>query len=445
MYNMVLSYVAALCNTNLSAYHQDIPPIVPTTEEKEFVCLKGELLYSLAFGIEEGAEAGGRLLSEMLKVARDRALDDLQNMDLTKENAVILHHDMFLSFAAKAHLLHLNKSDPMFYDQDAIDGFRFALDDKDIRLLKRLLKNAVDCYQGFRVRGELCGQELHRRWSQLDEHIPASIALLLPEREDVNTSSFPGANPAIVDLFQSMISEVKNNADEMFSLECLSRAVRNMRKETLLSAETHTTEHNFETQSVIYAAIAEEGNRQLIEIKQDPQRFLYQLASVLNGETKWDGKANPLRYSVRRISNQFSKMAEKQVQKGRHWNKLQEGGNDDDTDEDGRTMVWLDAPSGGEEDTGGTIMDNINDSSLQSQDTPEGRVFDRSNESVDPIIDKIEVAHPRLAETARIYFESEIKPTQLEIAEKLGVTDRTVRSDLEKLEVFLEKMVKEQK
>jgi len=422
---------------------KDIPPIVPTTEEKKFVCQQGDLIYFLkqAFDVEEGTEASGRLLSEMLKVARDRASDDLQNMDLTEENAVILYHDMSLGFAAKAHLFLLIKSDPMFYDQDAIDRFRFDPDDKDIPLLK----NAVYCYQRVRVRGQLCDQELHHRFSQLDEHILAFIALLLPGKEGVNTSSFTGANQAIVDLFQSMIPEVKNNADEMFGLECVSRAVRNMGKETFLSAETHTTEHDFETQSVIDAAIAEERDRQLTEIKQDPQRFLYQLTSLLNGETKWEGKVNPLRYSVRRISNQFSKMAEKQVQKGRHWNKLQEGGNDDDTDEDGRTMVWLDAPSGGEEDTGGTIMDTINDSSLQSQDTPEGRVFDRFNESVDPIIDKIEVAHPRLAKTARIYFESEIKPTQQEIAEKLGVTDRTVRSDLEKLKVFLEKMVKEQK
>ena len=217
-----------------------------------------------------------------------------------------------------------------------------------------------------------------------------------------------------------------------------------MRKETFLPAEAHTTEHDSETQSVIYAAIAEERNRQLIEIKQDPQRFLYQLASVLNRETKWEGKVNPLRYSVRRISNQFSKMAEKQVQKGRHWNKLQKRGNDG-TNEDERTMVWLDAPSSGEEDTGEAIMDTINDSSFQSQDTPEGRMFDKSNESMNPIIDKIEDAHPRLAKTARIYFESKTKPTQQEIAEKLGVTDRTVRSDLEKLKVFLERMVKDQK
>ena len=443
MRSAIVSYVAVICNTNLPSPPQDNPPVVPTTEEKEFVYLLGDFICFLkkVFDVEEGTEAGGRLLAEMLKAARGRALDDLQSTDLTEEDAVILYHDMSLGLAAKAHLLHLINSDSMFSDQGAIDRFRFGPDDKDIRLLK----NTVYCYQKVRVRGQLCGQEIHRRFSQFDDHILASIALLLPEKEDVNTSSFPEANPAIVDLFQSMIPGVKNNDDEMFGLTCVSKAVKNMRKEIFLSAEMHTTEHDFETQSVIYAAIAEERNRQLIEIKQDPQRFLYQLASVLNRETKWEGKVNPLRYSVRRISNQFSKMAEKQVQKGRHWNKLQEGRNDDDTDEDKKTMVWLDAPSGGEEDTGGTIMDNINDSSLQSQDTPEGRVFDRSNASVNAIIDKIEVAHPRLAETARIYFESEIKPTQLEIAEKLGVTDRTVRSDLEELKVFLEKMVKEQK
>ena len=77
----------------------------------------------------------------------------------------------------------------------------------------------------------LCGQELRHRSSQLDAHIPAFIALFLLEKESVNTSFFPGANPAIVDLFQSMIPEAKNNIDEMFGLECVSRAVRNMGKE----------------------------------------------------------------------------------------------------------------------------------------------------------------------------------------------------------------------
>lgn len=47
MYGMILSYVAALCNTNLPVHPQDIPPIVPTTEEKEFVCLQGDLIYVL--------------------------------------------------------------------------------------------------------------------------------------------------------------------------------------------------------------------------------------------------------------------------------------------------------------------------------------------------------------------------------------------------------------
>lgn len=79
----------------------------------------------------------------------------------------------------------------------------------------------------------LCGQELRHRSSQLDAHIPAFIALFLLEKESVNTSFFPGANPAIVDLFQSMIPEAKNNIDEMFGLECVSRAVRNMGKEFL--------------------------------------------------------------------------------------------------------------------------------------------------------------------------------------------------------------------
>ena len=104
MRSAIVSYVAVICNTNLPSPPQDNPPVVPTTEEKEFVYLLGDFICFLkkVFDVEEGTEAGGRLLAEMLKAARGRALDDLQSTDLTEEDAVILYHDMSLGLAAKA-------------------------------------------------------------------------------------------------------------------------------------------------------------------------------------------------------------------------------------------------------------------------------------------------------------------------------------------------------
>jgi chaperonin cofactor prefoldin len=69
--------------------------------------------------------------------------------------------------------------------------------------------------------------------------------------------------------------------------------------------------------------------------------------------------------------------------------------------------------------------------------------FTMSNGSVEDLVREIEGIDSRLGEMARIYLEVDKLPTQAEVAKQLGVTDRTVRNDLQKLKVSLEKKFQE--
>ena len=105
-------------------------------------------------------------------------------------------------------------------------------------------------------------------------------------------------------------------------------------------------------------------------------------------------------------------------------------------------MFWLDAPSSPDSDV--SILEAGEHEALQSNSNPDIEALDGG---VEDLLNEIKNVDSRFEKEARIYLEAYMeggkRPPQKDVAETMGITDRTLRNDLHNFRVFLEKKIRD--
>jgi len=248
----------------------------------------------------------------------------------------------------------------------------------------------VQRFQPIKTWGELCQDEIGRRSSQMDPALACFVALL-PFGADLDGFPYSKADPAIVNHVRSMIPN--EDFKSKYKVETIHDSLSGLMRNKFVASEKHTTEHDNEKKSIIFEAIALVQKQQLKNMETNPTEYLYQLAAILNGESKWNGQNNPLAYFPNRIPKEFIKIVEKQVSNGKHW---------DDPTADGEAIDAYDIQALDKEFWREAKMkwqDELD--TLPADSNPEKEVC---NGNIENLIDEIENADSQLGKVARVYF-----------------------------------------
>lgn len=396
--------------------------IIQTDEEFDFAFGTATLIWFLELCLS-GSESDRHLFRELVLTCRYETFWKLQEPDSI--DTVTLLHDIGVGLLAMATYKNLT-------EEQSLKGFNVQVGDKILsnpKIGKVLFESCVD-FQTLYLRARLYHMEIQKRFSHLSQSNPSQASF-------INMLAHDKELPASIEnCLVHYTWRAQPKIPETSQVDSIYNEVSRMRMFVL--SEKHTTEHENEKRSTLYQAITMVRNQQRKKMETNPIPYLFQLAEILNNfqlaEIDRDEAYNPLCYFPQRIKNQFLNLVSQPVRGGRHWSPP--------NPKNRKEMFWLDAPSSPDSDV--SILEAGEHEALQSTSNPDIEALDGS---VEDLLHEIENMDSRLGKEARIYLEAYMegkgRPPQKDVAETMGITDRTLRNHRKELHVFLEKKMRE--